>query len=261
MILIMVAASPLNTDDFLHALRISLLAAPREAVSYAQVNATSWSSFMFGVLERVAATCGMVSCAARHGTGPDWARREHLFDVTWFRTNCGDWETPELILEHENQHNQTEFLKDFWKLLLGYAPMRVMIGYCSEASKRIEWIEKVNEILTKSKSHIRFPNAVDDVILLGYYGMSITDFAVYRRYDSEFQKSADSLEALIPDPDEDMSVWDDYLRKAQLAMTDRVHAEVDRLQRLGIIDERGELLIKTLPPDMAPGTRTSIITG
>lgn len=256
----MLPVAPLTGDRFLLAIHHQLKKVGAEDAPRG-VGCKAWTSLMFDVFQAAANDCAMVSCSPKNKRGPYWAKREHLLDVTWFRTDCGDWDTPELILEHENQHSQQEFLRDFWKLLVGYAPVRVMIGYCGKKDQRVSWIDSLNQKLRDTKAQIRFPGDVEDLILLGYWGMSFTDFAVYRRRNSEFKKSADSLDALIPDPDDDMSAWDAYLHRTQLAMTDRLHAETARLRNLGIIDEQGNLLSKALPPDMAPDARTSIITG
>lgn len=256
----MTVASAFSADRFLSALSHRLSRVTDRRANSA-VGCKKWTSLMFEELQKTANDCAMVSCSPKNRRGPFWAKKEHLLDVTWFRQDCGDWDTPELILEHENQYKEVEFLKDFWKLLVGYAPVRVMIGYCGKKDSRVALIESVNQKLRDSKTHIRFPGEVEDLILLGYLGMNVTDFTVYRRRDFEFQKSADSLDAVIPDPDEDMSAWDAYLHRTQVAMTDRLHAETARLRNLGIIDEQGNLLRKTLPPDMAPNARTSIITG
>lgn len=257
----MVDLPSLHSESFLFALRGRLLEAPSKSIEDAKQGAAAWSGFMFGALADAAQDCGMVCCASRLHGGPQWARREHLFDVTWFREKCGDWETPELILEHENQWSEREFLVDFWKLLLGYAPIRVMIGYCDNELRRTTWVDKVNSILNERAQHIRLPDGVEDLILLGHKGMATTGFSVYKRQNREFTQTADSLDfALMPNP-HDIEAWNAYLRQTQGAMAVRVKNAVAPLREKGIIDEQGNLLIKKLPADMQTDSQTSVITG
>jgi hypothetical protein len=181
--------------------------------------------------------------------------------VTWFRRDCADWETPALILEHENAWDQGAFLVDFWKLLLGYAPVRVMIGYSRDARDHEPWVARVNAILADHREEIRLPDRVEDLILLGHRGMTPTGYAVYRRQERRFERAVDSLSSvLMPDPT-DRSSWDAYVRRTQVATGERVRQEVDRLRRASIVDKDGRLLPTTTPPDMDPGAGTSTITG
>ncbi|HRI66699.1 MAG TPA: hypothetical protein PK156_20780 [Polyangium sp.] len=257
----MSAVPSLHAESFLFALRAQLKDAPPKAIENAKQGAAGWSGFMFSALADAAGDCGMVCCASRLQGGPQWARREHLFDITWYRHDCGDWETPIVILEHENQWNKREFLVDFWKLLLGYAPLRVMIGYCAKAAEREEWVDSVNSILNQRTQYIGLPDGVEDLILLGHKGMATTGFSVYQRRDREFTQTADSLEvAVMPNP-HDLEAWNAYLRETQKAMAVRAKNAAAVLREKGIIDEAGNLLVKTLPADMLPASGTSVITG
>jgi hypothetical protein len=258
-------ADSLHADSFLFALNLRLGEAPPEAVDDAYHGAAAWTRFVFSALAAAAEDCGMVSCAAHHATTSSragaWAQREHLFDVTWFRRACADWETPALILEHEDAWDQDAFMVDFWKLLLGYAPVRVIIGYSRHARDHEAWIARVNAILAEHRAAIRLPEHVEDLILLGHRGMPPTGYAVYRRRERRFELAADSLSSvLMPDP-ADHASWDTYIRRMEIATGERVRQEVDRLQRANIIDKDGRLLIKTTPPDMDPSSGTSTITG
>ncbi|HZF50164.1 MAG TPA: hypothetical protein VE093_16005 [Polyangiaceae bacterium] len=259
------ATDSLHADSFLFALRVRLEEAPTEAIEDACAGAAAWTGFVFSALARAAADCGMVSCAARHATAASraepWALREHLFDVTWFRHDCTDWDTPFLILEHENAWDRRAFLVDFWKLLVGYAPVRVMIGYSRRAFDHDPWISEVNEILSSKHSGVRLPDGVDDVILLGHRGMTPSGYAVYRRRQRCFVRTGDSLSSvLMPDPS-DAAAWEAYIRKTQVEAEQRVHNEVDRLRRANIVDYDGRIIPETTPPDMDPAAGTSTVTG
>ena len=190
-------AKPLDGNQFLFALNEALAAASPDALEAAFHGAASWSTFFFKALE-AAARDEMVSCAARHSTTSGeigaWTKREYLFDATWFRRNCRDWDTPDLILEHENLWDLREFMVDFWKLLLGYAPLRVMVGYSRDQAEHEAWISAVNDALRDCA--IRIPADVEDLILLGHRGMKPTDYSVYRRRDRQFELELVSLEAV-----------------------------------------------------------------
>lgn len=60
------------------------------------------------------------------------------------------------------------------------------------------------------------------------------------------------------DRDQDEEEWE--RRVLQLA-ADRVAAARDRLERLGIVDANGNLVSRTLPPDMMPESDTTLETG
>lgn len=190
----------MNIDEFLRTLNARLAAAPPDAIEEALVGAANWSTFVFRALADAAADHGMVSCAARHITASTdvgaWTKREYLFDVTWFLRTCADWDTPALILEHENLWNREAFMADFWKLLIGYAPLRVMMAYAGDSEARESWIAHVNEVLSHREAAIRLPDDVDDLILLGHRGMKPTGYAVYRRQGRRFERMSDSLDSV-----------------------------------------------------------------
>jgi hypothetical protein len=56
----------------------------------------------------------------------------------------------------------------------------------------------------------------------------------------------------------DADAWGKFLDDLQITMTQRLHAEVRRLQAAGIIDEHGNLLNDELPPDMREGSETTL---
>jgi len=59
-------------------------------------------------------------------------RREYLFDFTLY-PEWKDYSLPSLIIEHENQWSDGTFMLDFWKLMMGLAPLRVMFWVCGNA--------------------------------------------------------------------------------------------------------------------------------
>jgi hypothetical protein len=57
---------------------------------------------------------------------------------------------------------------------------------------------------------------------------------------------------------EDEAEWD---RRVMALAAERIAVERVRLERLGIIDENGELISRALPPDMLPESDTTLETG
>lgn len=60
------------------------------------------------------------------------------------------------------------------------------------------------------------------------------------------------------DRPEDEEEWD---RRVMALAAARIAAERARLERLGIIDAEGDLVSRELPPDMLPGSDTTVETG
>lgn len=54
---------------------------------------------------------------------------------------------------------------------------------------------------------------------------------------------------------------EEWERRVMGLAADRIAAERARLERLGIIDEKGELVSTELPPDMRPESETTVETG
>ncbi len=79
--------------------------------------------------------------------------------------------------------------------------------------------------------------------------------------------SVASEKSVIPsapfdDLDLDTEAGEEEWEARVMAMaTDRIMAERARLEAMGIIDRDGELVSKTLPPDMLPESDTSVETG
>lgn len=60
------------------------------------------------------------------------------------------------------------------------------------------------------------------------------------------------------DRPEDEQEWE---RRVMALAATRIAAERTRLERLGIIDAKGELVSTSLPPDMLPESDTTVETG
>jgi hypothetical protein len=136
------------------------------------VQPATWTSFMKGCLLDLAETHRMHVCAEGLGRMPgrnvDPGRHlaaEFLFDFTVYKK--ADWEAwslPSIIIEHENQWTETAFLQDFWKLLIGHAPLRVMFGYARRAS---DVDSRVRALFAHERtSRWTYPLGTEDLVLL-----------------------------------------------------------------------------------------------
>jgi len=138
----------------------------------AAVQPATWTLFMQRCLLALAEDHGMHVCAQglgrRSGLHVDPNQHkaaESLFDFTLFKP--ADWEAwslPSVIIEHENQWTEQAFLQDFWKLLVGYAPLRVMFGYAGSVA---DVDARVRALLTHEvQSRWSYPADVEDLVLL-----------------------------------------------------------------------------------------------
>lgn len=94
--------------------------------------------------------------------------REYLFDMTWY----GEWEKwsqPVVIIEHENKWNHDEFLIDHWKLMMGFAPLRVSFGYARSEEDRRKLAASLHQMCSSPKWV--FPSECEDLVFLGYREM------------------------------------------------------------------------------------------
>ena len=66
-----------------------------------------------------------------------------------------------------------------------------------------------------------------------------------------------TLSDIDPTDEEQLSAWEAQTLEEGFA---RVLEESDRLRRLGIMDEKGQLLTDDLPADMRPDSKTDVST-
>jgi hypothetical protein len=111
-------------------------------------------------------------------TQDDGLRREYLYDYTMFSGWEGS-ELPTVLVEHENLYSEAEFFLDFWKVMFGFAPLRVMIGYTTKADGVVARWESVRKV-TVARKWI-YPMQSDDLVLIGHPEMQPTGFKVWRR--------------------------------------------------------------------------------
>ncbi len=152
----------------------------------------AWTRHVFPLLADIAkdhslwwAGRGEGKVSPRHGEA-----REYLWDFTMYEPDRdGVWNLPRVIVEHENSHGFKAFSFDHWKTLCGFAPLRVTIGYRGKRSAhlRSEWITKINDAAVSASNAWQFPPGTEDLIALGYYGMTEAsgNFEFWRRTGTE----------------------------------------------------------------------------
>lgn len=139
----------------------------------ANITAGQWTAFITRVLHTVARRADLGCCcrSGEHPASPEGdtlrtgARVEYLFDFTWFN-HWTRYALPVVIIEHENEPDVTKFMNDFWKLMFGYAPLRVMIGYAC----RQNWQQYLATISEQAQlAQWQYPTNVEDLVLIGKY--------------------------------------------------------------------------------------------
>lgn len=146
-----------------------------------------WTEFMTRVLLRTSNRLKLGLCSQYLPVEQvDWAkaskerglRREYLFDFTMFKGWSG-YELPRVVVEHENLYSKAEFLLDFWKLMLGFAPLRVMFGYTRRENQVLKRWNDV-EGLSRTRDWV-YPAESSDLVLIGHREMEPTGFKVWTR--------------------------------------------------------------------------------
>ncbi len=159
-------------------------AALLKAIRDRMPDATDWSTeanstrYMTDRLVDVATALGLSVCA-RTLSSPvpgdlPHERREYLFDVTMYP----EWEPyslPDVLVEHENSHRREAFLYDFWKLMMGYAPLRVMIGYARTKSEAEALASEVESL------KMRVADDTEDLVMIGHRNMGPLDWVARNR--------------------------------------------------------------------------------
>lgn len=154
--------------------------------------ARGWTRYMTRLLHLTAFHRGLVCCCKQgskgehseiFGDNSGCEEREYLFDLTWYSGEIGEHEQPSVLIEQENSYSPREFKLDFWKTMLGFAPLRVMIGYTktkSERQSRVDWVNSSAE-----EYNWKYPDFSEDLLLLGYRAMKHGDFLVSLRSNGE----------------------------------------------------------------------------
>lgn len=140
--------------------------------------------YMTGRLAAVAQAHNRVICAstlgAWQGERLEHEPREYLFDVTIYRER-EDYALPEIVIEHENSHRPEAFLFDFWKLMMGYARLRVMIGYAAGHAER----DALAASIVSPRIKAPLPAGTEDLVMIGRRGMAPDEWLLLSRRGSD----------------------------------------------------------------------------
>lgn len=140
--------------------------------------------YMSGRLAAVAQTHDYALCAttlgAWQGARLDHEPREYLFDVTMFRDRDA-YALPEIVIEHENSHRPEAFFADFWKLMMGYARLRVMIGYAAGHVER----DALAASIVSPRIKAPLPAGTEDLVMIGRRGMAPDEWLLLSRRGSD----------------------------------------------------------------------------
>lgn len=154
----------MNANEFLRAFGESFF-------EPAPLGATAWTNYMAKRIRGVADAkdlrlCTTTGSAIEKSAGEEskhW-RCEYLFDFTLYRKEWEDYSLPLVIIEHENQWNSAAFMFDFWKLMIGFAPLRVMFGYAGTQALLEQRIQGIRD--NARASAWNYPESVEDLVLL-----------------------------------------------------------------------------------------------
>lgn len=123
--------------------------------------------------EAITAWLGATSVALSHTIRSRWhVGGEDRFDYSLV-PNALKGTLPSVLIEHELSTAPKAFDSDFRKLLLGFAPVRVMFGYVEPNASRSRVIEQVNK--RSAEFDWQFPENTEDVLLVGYHTMTGVD--------------------------------------------------------------------------------------
>ena len=158
----------------------------------------NWTYYMTGRLLALANSASAHVCSRTLGQIPAVGQGQHesqeyLFDFTLYEKNdWRHWSLPSVIIEHENQWSEREFLVDFWKVLVGFAPLRVMFGYTKERSGTAGLANTIDS--HASTSRWRYPVDVEDLVLLRAPEMTWPHWTVLYRANGKAWATHDEVD-------------------------------------------------------------------
>lgn len=95
--------------------------------------------------------------------------REVLFDGLWLPGKVSNYRLPQVVIEHENGTKLEDILYDLRKVMMAWAPVRVMFGY---AQREQDPYLRVAELEERIKGFgWTYPPGCEDLILIGPYLM------------------------------------------------------------------------------------------
>jgi hypothetical protein len=175
----------MNADEFLKAFAVSYQPAPAPG----RDGATPWTEYMANRVWRIVTAHELHLCTTTGSIRPPtdpvalehW-RRECLFDFTLYEKGWHDYSLPSVIIEHENSWRHEAFMFDFWKLMMGFAPLRVMFGYVGTETQLDERFEHIRR--HAHTSGWRYPEHVEDLVLLRSPEMDTKEWRVLSRAEN-----------------------------------------------------------------------------
>ncbi len=186
----------MRAADFAKALHSKFDASRRDG--HKTKTAGAWTRHVFPLLREIAeehrlwwAGRGMGDLSPRYGE-----TREYLWDFTMYEWVAGrrpvnTWNLPCVVIEHENAHDRGAFRLDHWKTLFSHAQLRVAVGYVGARAeaKRQDWVDDINVAARLGANAWHFPDGTEDLIALGYYGMTkgTGNYLFWRRSHGETQ--------------------------------------------------------------------------
>lgn len=147
----------MNTEAFLKHLRAALHPT-WEAAGVSPRKWKDYSEYIFGALSKA-------SVAAHTEPRCKGAGGELLYDMVWLPQNGGAYRLPEVVIEHENGVSEEHFTYDLRKLMMGWAPLRVMISYVPVGHEPLERLETLRAVAAKGQWN--YPSNCADLVLVG----------------------------------------------------------------------------------------------
>lgn len=150
-----------------------------EASGVAPQTPGAYSAYMFDVLSRAAALAGMNYRG--HGRGG-----ELLFDGLWLHQGAGRDSLPQVVIEHENGTSDEHVIYDLRKLMMAWAPVRVMICYAPRGYSLAQRITELEQAI--AARDWTYPDGCEDLVLVGPFFMDTPrDYTVLHRPEGTAQ--------------------------------------------------------------------------
>lgn len=144
----------------------------------------AWTRGMYRLLHELKTDMSLhCECKSAHPDQVNTVRGERMhIDFFWYAKDSGDWARPEVVIEHEN-YKEGAF-KDFWKVTLVDAPLRVFIGYAAREDGVVALFEQLRQ--TATDHHWGVPRGSADLVILGDYDVCARFRAWARTADNDW---------------------------------------------------------------------------
>jgi len=164
----------MDAETFLSHLRVALHTTWGEA-KVSLKKPSECSKYIFKALSEAAGSAGIDYRGHSY-------KRELLYDGVWLPQNGGVYRLPQVVIEHENGTSEEHFIYDMRKLIMAWAPLRVMIGYVPAGGNH-KPVDRLATIRAAAeKGHWIYPAGCEDLALVGPYWMHTPrDYLVLHR--------------------------------------------------------------------------------